>query len=113
MYKKILGCVVVVGCTIGVAAGEKVDLSWRWMLGRLIFCSTSQYVTNYYAEDGRKKAIPAYLVMDAKLTYQILPGLGVFLAVNNLFNEEYVTYVNLPEMLSGCMPCRGGVGPPV
>jgi outer membrane receptor protein involved in Fe transport len=88
--------------------GEKVDLSLRWILGKLSLSSTGQYVTNYYAEDGRKEPIPAYLVVDTKMSYQILRQLAIFAAVDNVFDEDYVTYANLPGSAAGlyAMPRR-------
>ena len=88
--------------------GEKVDLSWRWILGRVTLSSTGQYVANYYAADGKEEPIPAYFVVDTKLSYQALSGLGIFWAIDNLFNEDYVTYANLPGNAAGlyAMPQR-------
>lgn len=53
----------------------RVDLCMRWMCGKLVLSSTSQYATSYYAEGEKEGAIPDYFLLDAKLEYQVLHSL--------------------------------------
>ncbi len=88
--------------------GDKLDLSLRWMWRRLAFSCHGQYVTDYYAQDDCEGRIPDYFIWDMKLSHELLHGWRVFLAVDNLFDDVYAIYANLPGSSAGLytMPRR-------
>jgi iron complex outermembrane receptor protein len=88
--------------------GDKVDLSLRWIRRRPALSCRGQYATNYYAQDGHAERIPDYFIWDAKLSYELLGGAQLFLAIDNLFDDSYTVYANLPGSSAGLytMPRR-------
>lgn len=77
--------------------GDKVDLSVRYAWRSLAFSLTTQYVADYFGADDRKEPISDYLVTHTRLGYEVIPGLRVSLAADNIFNEEYEIYADLPS----------------
>ncbi len=88
--------------------GDKVDLMVRWMSKRVLLSTTGQYVTDYFAADHRQQRIPDYFVWDLKISYQLVSGLRAFFAVDNVMDDTYAVYANLPGSSAGLytMPRR-------
>jgi len=88
--------------------GDKVDVAARWAWRRIQLSTTGQYVTRYYAADGSQQRIPDYFVWDLKFSCRIVSGLKAFLAVDNLMDDTYAIYANLPGSAAGLytMPRR-------
>jgi outer membrane receptor protein involved in Fe transport len=88
--------------------GDKVDISARWTSDRFMFSSAGQYVTNYFGADERENRIPDYFVWDARLGYEISTALEAFMAVDNILDNTYAIYANLPGSAAGLytMPRR-------
>ncbi len=88
--------------------GDKVDLALRYARDRLAISLSGQYVADYFAGDSRKEPISDYLVANTKLSYEVIPGLGAFLAVNNILDKGYEIYADLSGGAAGLysMPKR-------
>jgi outer membrane receptor protein involved in Fe transport len=88
--------------------GDKVDLAARWTSNRIRLSAAGQYVTSYYAADRSRQRIPDSFVWDLKLSYRIVSGVRVFLAVDNITDDSYAVYANLPGSSAGLytMPRR-------
>lgn len=88
--------------------GDKVDICLRCRRKKLALSTTGQYVTNYYAADEKQQGIPDYFIWDVKMSYEVLHGLSAFLAVDNIFDDSYAVYANLPGSAAGLytMPRR-------
>ncbi|MEO0073216.1 MAG: TonB-dependent receptor [candidate division WOR-3 bacterium] len=61
----------------------------------------TQTVARYYAADSSKSPIPSYTILDLRAGYRVLPLLQVRLAIENLLNCYYVTFVDLPGSAAG------------
>lgn len=55
------------------------------------------YVTELNA-DGTRRALPDWTVVDAQVTYRFKFGFMASLSVQNLFNENYATFVGIPQL---------------
>lgn len=55
------------------------------------------YVTELNA-DGTRRAIPDWTVFDAQVSYRFKFGLMASLVAQNLFNENYATFVGIPQL---------------
>ncbi|MCK4591337.1 MAG: TonB-dependent receptor [Candidatus Latescibacteria bacterium] len=81
--------------------GNKVDLALRYARDRLAISLSGQYITDYFAGDSRKEPISNYLVANTKLSYNVIPGVKAFLAVNNILDKEYEIYADLSGGAAG------------
>jgi len=88
--------------------GDKVDISARWAWKGFQLSTTGQYVTRYYAADQSRQRIPDSFIWDLKGSYQIISGVRVFIAVDNVTDDTYAVYANLPGSAAGLytMPRR-------
>ena len=88
--------------------GNKLDIVMRYTHDKFLVAFTGQYVGNYYAADNHEQKIDDYFVANVKLSYRVLPQLNVFLAVDNIFDRDYVIYADLPGGAAGLyrMPRR-------
>jgi len=88
--------------------GDKVDLALRYAGRRLRLSLTGQYVADYFAADNRKEPIPDYFVANTKLSYELIPHLETFFAVDNILDREYEIYADIPGGQAGryTMPKR-------
>jgi len=88
--------------------GDKVDITARWAWNRFLLSTAGQHVTGYYAADQSRQRIPDYFVWDLKLNCRIVSGLSAFAAVDNVTDDTYASYANLPGSSAGLytMPRR-------
>jgi len=86
---------------------DKIDLIIRYLTDKWTYSITAQHIADYYAEDNRKDRISNYTVVNTKLIYNLNPNWEVFLAVDNLFDEDYQIYVDLPGSAAGKYPMPG------
>ena len=77
--------------------GDKGDLGLRVAWKKLALSLSTQYVADYFAADDREELISNYLVADVGLSYEVIPGLRASLAVDNILNEKYEIYADLPS----------------
>jgi len=87
---------------------NKTDVNIRFLHKSLGCAFNGQYVTDYFAADNSQDPIDTYLVINTKLTYALRWGLRPFFAVDNVLNQDYETYANLPGGAAGLyrMPGR-------
>jgi outer membrane receptor protein involved in Fe transport len=88
--------------------GDKLDLGVRATRNKLALSLGAQYVADYFAAEDRKETVSDYLVTDVKLSYEVLPGLQLSLAVDNVLDRAYKIYADLPGGAAGlyAMPKR-------
>lgn len=88
--------------------GDKLDLKCHYQQRKYSLALIGQFVSDYFAEDNRKEGIPDFFVLNSKLTYHLLSGLKIFLAIDNVFDTEYELYVDIPGSGAGryLMPPR-------
>jgi len=77
--------------------GDKLDVTLTVRSGKSQLSLFAQHIADYFSADDRKEPIPDYSVAGGRLSYAILPGVRAVLALDNLFNERYVIYVDLPS----------------
>jgi outer membrane cobalamin receptor len=87
--------------------GNKFDLTHRYRWSQLSLYSSIQHVSNYYAGDNKTDSIPDFFVVNSKLTYDINKNLQAFLGVDNIFDEDYLIYADLPSSEIGKYPMPG------
>jgi outer membrane cobalamin receptor len=87
---------------------HKTDLNFRLSYAAIGLALSGQYITDYYAADSSQEAIPDYAVVNTKVTYHLPFGLQPFFAVDNILDEDYEIYANLPGGSAGLykMPRR-------
>jgi vitamin B12 transporter len=57
---------------------------------------SGSYLTDYYAADNYSDAIPSYYVFDFRLNINLKNYLSVSLGIDNIFDEYYLRYVEIP-----------------
>jgi len=77
--------------------GDKLDLGLRVAWRKLALSLSTQYVADYFAADNEEDPISDYLVANVGLSYQVISGLRVSLAMDNILNEKYEIYADLPS----------------
>lgn len=91
------------------AVTASVGFDWEFV-PNVTFGMRARYNDGYFSDDTnrRETEVPAYTVVDVRLDYQPNERFKVFGFVNNLFDEDYVTNIQLP----GTGP-TGDVGKPL
>lgn len=87
--------------------GQKLDLSLRFRQKSFYVSLNAQYVTDYFADDFSSNPLPSYFILNSRFIIDISPALELFLDVNNLFNKDYMIYVDLPSLAAGAYPMPG------
>jgi iron complex outermembrane receptor protein len=87
--------------------GDEIDLYTRYRWRKLLVSLTGQYVADYFAANNREIPIDAFLVVNSYLSYEVFPGLRAFLAVDNITNQKYSIFVNLPGTENGLVEMPG------
>lgn len=87
--------------------GHKLDFLLRFSRGRFGVSLNSQYVGNYFAGDLSTQPIPDYFLMSTRLKFNVSPAVHLFLDINNVLNEDYLIFVELPGIASGVYPQPG------
>ena len=83
---------------------QKWDLSFRF-IDKSIFASLqAQYITDYFAADLSQNPLPSYLLINARASIELNRFINIFLDVNNIFNSDYLIYLDLPGLGSGSYP---------
>ncbi len=88
-------------------AKHKIDLIAVYNKRKLFASLNLQYVSKYYENNNYKDPLPNYFVANTKITYQMFPYLNIFIAVNNIFNEKYKIFVDLPGLAAGAYSMPG------
>ena len=92
------------------ASSEKVAVTGRYRHGVYGFAAeaglrytkgfpvnSGVYVTELNA-DGTRRSLPDWTVVDAQVSYRFKFGLMASLVTQNLFNENYATFVGIPQL---------------
>jgi len=87
---------------------NKTDINIRFSHRSFGFFITGQHVTDYFAADSSREPIPSFWVFNCKAIYKLFSRLKVFVAVDNILNEDYAIYADLPGGNAGVyqMPKR-------
>ena len=80
---------------------NKTDASINFSYAPFSCSFNGRYVTDYFAADNSQNSIDDYYVVNTKLTYKLPFGLQPFLAIDNVLNQEYEIYANLPGGSAG------------
>ncbi len=88
-------------------AKHKLDFLFLYKYKPVIASINAQYVKDYYAEDSLKSEIGDYLVVNSKVNFDIHRFVGIFFAINNIFDEKYEIYVDLPGGKAGLYEMPG------
>ncbi len=72
--------------------GDKIVCSLKYSKKGFDSLISSEYVGRYYADNSSTKKIDDYLVINTKVNYEIISGLNLFFAVDNVTDIEYKIY---------------------
>ena len=87
--------------------GQKLDISLRIQKEAFYTSFQAQYVTDYFAADFSSRRLPSYFLLDWRLSVEVSRFFELFLDVNNIFNKDYLVYVDLPGLAEGPYPMPG------
>jgi len=87
--------------------GQKLDFTLRLREKLFHISMQAQYVTDYFASDFSTNSLPSYLLFNSMLIVNISRALELFFDINNIFNEDYRIYVDLPGIAAGIYPMPG------
>lgn len=81
--------------------GDKLDVLLRWS-GRSVSVDLSgQRVSRYFARDRAQGRLPSYTVIDTRAAWTVNRMVEVFVEFNNIFDEDYLVFLDLPGSESG------------
>jgi outer membrane cobalamin receptor len=88
--------------------GNKVDFRGTLNINRYTLLAGFQYVGDYYAADNHEERIGDYLVINARLSRALWRGFDGFVSFENITDENYDVYTEIPGGKSGLyrMPGR-------
>lgn len=84
--------------------GQKWDLSFRFEDKAFFVSLQAQYITDYFASDHSQNALPSYLLVNGRLTVELSRSVQLFLDLNNIFDTDYLIYLELPGLGTGAYP---------
>jgi iron complex outermembrane receptor protein len=87
--------------------GHKLDCLLQFAGGPFRVSLNGQYVGNYFADDQHSNPLPSYILMSSRLKFDVSPAVELFLDINNILNEDYMIFVELPGIASGIYPQPG------
>ena len=88
-------------------AKHKFDLVTVYNNKKLMTSFNLQYVANYYEGNNCENPLPNYFLVNTKIIYKLFNHFNIFLAVNNIFNENYKIFVDLPGLAAGAYKMPG------
>jgi outer membrane cobalamin receptor len=88
-------------------AGQKWDFSLRFENDDVFASLQTQYVTDYYAEDFAQSRLPSYFLLNLRFEVNALSFLGIFIEMNNILDNNYLIYVDMPGIEAGPYPMPG------
>ena len=77
----------------GQKLSGSITFDRKFLEGRL----SGRYLTDYYASDNHLDEIPYYCVFDFRLNFKPKDYISLSLGVDNIFDEEYLRYVEVPN----------------
>ena len=87
--------------------GHKWDASLRFRKDRFFISLNAQVIARYFADDFARSRIPSYFLLNARMSVNITSALRVFADFNNILDEYYLIYVDLPGIAAGSYPMPG------
>lgn len=87
--------------------GHKIDLFLRWTESSYFVSLQGQYVTDYFAGNFSTRSLPSYFLLNIRMSLNLSKKIKIFLDINNLFNQDYSIFVELPGIASGIYPMPG------
>jgi len=87
---------------------RKLDARLSFKFNGNVVRLTATHVGDYYASDDHEDRIGSYTVCNLYTEARIMKGASIYAGVNNVFNEEYEIYTDIPGGLAGLyeMPRR-------
>ncbi len=76
---------------------DKLSLKIRLHSAKGSLSLDGQYVWNYYAKDHHQEKLDEFFVLNSKLSYKITSYFELFAGVENILDEPYQVYVDLPS----------------
>jgi outer membrane cobalamin receptor len=76
---------------------DKLSMKIRFHRSKSSLSLDGQYVWNYFAQDHHQDKIDPFFVLNSKISYDITGHLELFAGVENILNELYQIYVDLPS----------------
>ncbi len=86
---------------------NKTDVNVKLSYASFGLGLNGQNVTDYFAADSSQEPIDDYYVFNGKMIYELPFGLQPFFAVDNILDEDYEIYVNLPGGSAGLYKMPG------
>ncbi len=77
----------------GQKLSGSITFDMEFLEGRL----SGRYLTDYYAADSHLDPIPSYYVFDFRLNFKPRDYISLSLGVDNIFDESYSRYVEIPN----------------
>ena len=68
-------------------------LSGNYLLNKLRFSSSIQYVNNLDTDPSTKVSFQNYTLLNSKVSYQVWKFAELFISVENILNQEYETNI--------------------
>ncbi|MGM0568598.1 MAG: hypothetical protein ACQESB_05215, partial [Elusimicrobiota bacterium] len=76
--------------------GNKLNAALYFELEKTYAALSAKHVSSYYSEDSSKGKIDDYLVLSLQLNYNLLDNLKIFSKIDNLMDESYSIYADIP-----------------
>ncbi len=87
--------------------GQKFDVALSWTTSRSILKINGTGVREYYADDNWSDPISSYAVLNIYADIEVHTGLRAYAGLNNLLDEGYLLFADLPGGASGLYRMRG------
>jgi outer membrane cobalamin receptor len=76
---------------------DKLSFKARYEMSPAWLSVDGQYVWNYYAGNNHQDRIDEFFVLNSKASYRITDYLNIFLGAENLLDQTYQLYVEMPS----------------
>jgi len=87
--------------------GHKLDWLFRFSKGPFKVSLNGQYVGHYFADNRSAQPLPDYILLSSRLKWDFSPAVELFLDINNIMDEDYLIFIELPGIASGPYPQPG------
>ena len=73
---------------------DKLDLNTNFNVSKWTLALNGMYIGNYYANDKKQDRLKDFAVVSAKLSYEVNDNINLFVAGENLTNQEYEIFLD-------------------
>jgi len=73
---------------------DKLDLNVNFKVSKWFLSLNGMYVGNYYGENNKQQRLDDFAVVSAKLSYEVNNNIKLFVAGENLTNQEYEIFLD-------------------